>query len=598
MWSEQELQDAGLDIFANFLAEVWAHLGLPEPDPIQVEIANTLQYGPKRICIEAYRGAGKTWITGGFAAHTLLLDPQKKVLVVSASQTYGDKIAHFIKQLVDTMPILTFLRPSIGQRISAIAFDVGPAGPNPVPSVSSVGIGGQMTGNRSDLIISDDVEVPKNSFTHLLREKLVEQTKEYAALLTPKADSRIVYLGTPQTEDTIYQRLPDRGYQIVVWPAEVPEFPDKYVGRLAPSIQDMIANGVPAGTPTEPRRFGTFELLTKRAEMGSTTYAMQMLLDPTPADADRFPLKTGDCLVNDIGGMEDAPIRQVWSRDRDYVVENLHSGGLEGDAWRKPAIASAERARFTGTVMAIDPSGKGRDETGYAIVRYCQGLLYLVASGGFTDGTDQKTLQALAYLAVKHRVTHVACEPNWGGGMFGQLLRPVLAKACELLSATDPDAIVPAIDEEFRWSTGQKEVRILRTLEPLIQSHKLIVDRTVIEQDLKVQAERQRFSLFYQMTRLTMDKGALAHDDRIEALGMACEWHTAKMARDQEKQVERHRERLIDTEIQHFLRVQKAGGILHTDRRIGHERDQGQQHPTIHRSVNTPFNLVSNRVAA
>ena len=39
------------------------------------------------------------------------------------------------------------------------------------PSVKSVGITGQLTGSRADLMILDDIEVPGNSLTELMREK-------------------------------------------------------------------------------------------------------------------------------------------------------------------------------------------------------------------------------------------------------------------------------------------------------------------------------------------------------------------------------------------------------------------------------------------
>jgi hypothetical protein len=59
-----------------------------------------------------------------------------------------------------------------------------------------------------------------------------------------------------------------------------------------------------------------------------------------------------------------------------------------------PAWKTDEMTRYTGTVMAIDPSGKGKDETAYAIVRYSYGFLFLVASGGFTDGYSETTMKS------------------------------------------------------------------------------------------------------------------------------------------------------------------------------------------------------------
>ena len=72
-----------LSDFRNFLFVVWRHLNLPEPTPIQYDIAEYLQSDTKRSVIEAFRGVGKSYITSAYCCHTLLLDPQKKILVVT-----------------------------------------------------------------------------------------------------------------------------------------------------------------------------------------------------------------------------------------------------------------------------------------------------------------------------------------------------------------------------------------------------------------------------------------------------------------------------------------------------------------------------------
>ena len=79
--------------------------------------------------------------------------------------------------------------------------------PSPSPSVKSVGITGQLTGSRADLMVLDDIEVPGNSMTELMREKLLQLCTEAESILTPKNDSRILFLGTPQTTFTVYRKL-------------------------------------------------------------------------------------------------------------------------------------------------------------------------------------------------------------------------------------------------------------------------------------------------------------------------------------------------------------------------------------------------------
>ena len=91
--------DARLKDFRNFLYLAWDHLRLPSPTPIQYDIAEYLQNGPRRVAIQAFRGVGKSWITSAFVCHQLLLDPSKNILVVSASKQRADDFSTFTATL-------------------------------------------------------------------------------------------------------------------------------------------------------------------------------------------------------------------------------------------------------------------------------------------------------------------------------------------------------------------------------------------------------------------------------------------------------------------------------------------------------------------
>lgn len=184
------------DDFRKFLYLIWKHLNLPDPTPVQYDIADYLQNGPKRSCVQAFRGVGKSWITSAFVLWQLFRDPDTKILVVSASKERADAFSTFTLRLISEVPYLQHLMPRENQRSSKIAFDVGPAKAAHAPSVKSVGITGQLTGSRGNLIVADDVEVPNNSATQQMRDKLSEQVKEFDAVLSP--GGRIIYLGTPQ----------------------------------------------------------------------------------------------------------------------------------------------------------------------------------------------------------------------------------------------------------------------------------------------------------------------------------------------------------------------------------------------------------------
>lgn len=545
MYTPEQIEKAGLNDFRVFLRQVWDYLGLPPPTPVQNDIAYNLQHGPRRLIVEAFRGVGKSWITVAFVLWCLLLNPQMKILVVSANQQLADAFSIFAKQLIHGMPLLQHLAPNtaVGQRDSSITFDVGPATPSKDPSVKSAGITGQITGNRADLIVGDDIEIPKNSYTHVMRERLAELVKEFDAILKP--GGRIVYLGTPQVEDTLYNKLINRGYEIRIWPVRIPKRIDAYHGRLAPFILRMIERGAPALTPVEPKRFPQSEIDERLASYGESGFALQFMLDTNPQEADAHPLKTRDLIIHDVD--EDmGHVKVVWGSDD--IVQDLQSGGYDGDFYVRTAWKSDEMVSYQGTVMAIDPSGKGSDETAYAIVSYLNGTLYLKDVGGFQEGFGELTLKALAMRAILHKVNYWIAEENYGGGMFTQLLKPVL-----ISTAKEAKGAAPRFDDEWNgWSSTQKENRILDTLEPVIKQHRLVVSRRVIEMDLHVQRDRSRYSFVQQMTRMARLKGCLPNEDRLEAVSMACAYWTERMARDKDRALEDHKAALLDQELRRF----------------------------------------------
>lgn len=531
--------------FRNFLYLVWDYLWKagaitavkPDPTPVQYDIANYLQTGPRRKVIEAFRGVGKSWITSAYVCWRLLLQPNLNFLVVSASKDRSDQFTIFTRRLINEMPLLHSLKPKEGQRDSNIAFDVGPAGISHSPSVKSVGITGQLTGSRADEIIADDVESLNNSLTQTMRDQLSERIKEFDAIIKP--GGRITFLGTPQTEMSIYNQLATRGYEIRIWPARIPKEPDRYADRLAPMIMKLIEDGHPEGHPTDAGRFNVQDLLEREASYGRSGFALQFMLDTSLSDADKYPLKLSDLIVMPLDTRM-APTKVVWSSGPEYVVNDVPVVGLANDRFYRPMWVAKDMAEFTGSLMFIDPSGRGSDETAYAVTKMLHGWIYLVDVGGFTGGYSPETLQALAKVAQYHQVNLVQAEPNFGDGMFTELFKPVLLRTykCRL--------------EEAERATGQKERRIIDTLEPVLNQHRLVIDPKLIRKDYD-SAPDPVYSLFYQMTRITKDKGALRHDDRLDAVEGAVRYWVKQMAQDGERAAAEHRNRVLDEELQKFI---------------------------------------------
>ncbi len=538
-----------LQDFRVFLFVVWKFLGLPEPTPIQYDIADWLQRiykkkGPRRAIIEAFRGVGKSWITVAFVCWALYCNPQLKILVVSASKLHADNFTTFAMRLIMEMPELEHLKPMGDQRNSKVSFDVGPATADLSPSVKSVGITGQLTGSRADLIVVDDVEVPNNSATQMMREKLAEAVKEFDAILKP--NGIVIYLGTPQTEMSLYNVLPERGYSMRIWPARYPgsDLVKYYGDKLSPKILKALeADSTLVDSPTDPNRFSEFDLLERENSYGRSGFQLQFMLNTRLSDSDRYPLKLNDLIVLDCN-TDVAPEKVIWASSPELIINELPNVGLSGDKYHRPMAVQGQWIPYSGSVMAIDPSGRGSSETAYAVVKILNGQLFLLESGGFLGGYSDETLGKLAEIAKRQQVNRILIESNFGDGMFMQLLKPVMAKT------------YPVTMEEVKHSV-QKEKRIIDTLEPVLNQHRLIVDRKLIEQDYQSTQnmppeQALRYQLFYQLTRITKERGALAEYDRLDVLAMAVAYWVEQMARDVDMAIADEKERRLTEALSEF----------------------------------------------
>jgi hypothetical protein len=539
--TETQLQLIKKD-FRNCLYYVWHKLNLPPPTEAQYQIADFIQNGPRRIIIECFRGIGKSWITSVFVLWLLLNNPQLKILVVSASQQRATDFSVFCHRLMREIPIFQGLQPTEGQRDSNISFDVREALPAHAPSVKSLGLFSQLVGSRADFIICDDGETPTNSITEDAREKLLKAMGEFESILVP--GGRICMLGTPQNNESVYNKYRNKGYKTLIIPALYPRAEEigSYEGCLAPYIVEKLeANPGLMGKPTDPQRFTELDLAERQASIGRTAFALQFMLDTSLSDALRYPLKTSDLVVLPLS-TEKAPINISYGASPELVIKDYANIGLTGDRFYRPWYVDKEFAPYEGCVMVIDPAGSGGDELAYAVVKQLHGNLFLLASGGLQGGYKEENLRTLAKIAKEHQVKEIVTEQNMGAGMFDQLLKPILG---EIYPCT--------INEDGIKNTVQKEKRIIDTLEPVLNRHKLIVDESVVKSDLKQAEIDPRYSLFYQLTHITKDRGSLRHDDRLDVLAMAVGYWVESMARNETEAVEEFKKQQKQKELEDFL---------------------------------------------
>lgn len=511
--------------FKVFLTLIWRHLGLPDPTPIQLSMADYLQNGPRHAVIMAFRGAAKSWITAAFTLWNLYKNPQYKVMVVSGSMKRAVAFTTFCLALIRDMPLLSFLEPTAKQRQSTTLFDVGPARPDQTPSLAAFGITGQLTGSRADLIIGDDVETTQNSLTAMMREKLNEATKEFEAILKP--GGKIKFLGTPQSTDSVYNKLPTDGpfpYVTRIWPILFPDVKQiaRYGAKLSPFIRNRAAGN--EGKSTEPTRFSKDEIDAKLRRYGSSGFALQFMLDTSIADVSRYPLKLHNLIVMSLP-LDKAPDEVVWGRTEETALSHLPTMGMAGDRFYGPISKSDKYSKYNSIKAIIDTSGEGEDETSITIGGELNARVFALWTQGWTDGSGPATLLAIARLLVKYRVNYCRIESNYGGTMFSQLLKPVVAQQWAEWNKANPNEYGGTIFEDERAARTQKELRIIADLEPATQSHRLVVAQEMIEFDYQDVMSRDEgdennpeYSLFKQYCYLTRDRDSLPHDDRIETL--------------------------------------------------------------------------------
>lgn len=571
--------------FRNYVILAFDFLGFTTPTKNQLDMAHYIQSGPKRILAEGFRGVGKSLLLELYVTWCFRViyscegvSPEYAVQNLSANGGRAYNFSSFVLGLIRNWSVLQDLAPGPQKRSATDGFDLEPAPVQDSPSMSAFGVGGMAAGRRADLVCADDVETIQNASTQLMREKLLEQVKEIDAILRPmpKTDeehllkfphlpvwlirqvtNRVIVLGTPQTEDTIYSEMMKRGYYRRIWPSRYPS--RKWMASngddLAPVLAEELERAPDLATgwgmlgdrgKATDTRFSEEDLIEREMSFGQAGFALQFMLDASLADADRYPLKLSHLIVMDCD-VDQAPEKVSWTSDPAYARKDLPAVGLMGDRYHSPLRVSPTWAPYTGCVMAIDPSGRGKDETAYAIVKMLNSQMFLVESGGYGPGQgyEDNILKDLVERAEHWKCSRVLVEADFGDSMFAKLLQPVLRK------------IYPCQVEEVRSGNVQKERRILATLEPVMNNRRLIVDPQVILRDqatgIGLDENKYRYQLFYQLTRLTSDKGSLLHDDRLDALQMAVGYWVKSMGQDVDDAIADRREELLDRDLARFL---------------------------------------------
>ncbi len=576
--------------FRNFLYITWDHLGLPEPTPAQYEIAHRLQYGydtaeaaeletetlkniheePREDIIRCFRSLGKSYITSAYAIWRLMRNPRdEKIMVVSATGSKSKEFVAQTKGILQSMELVQWLlegpRDSgANRRDMAEQFDVSGGSLSQSYSVAARGITGQITGSRATLLIADDIEVERNSLTEDARQRIVKivQSDFVPITKTEHGKGDIIFLGTPQTEESVYNTLvKEMGFRCITIPVRYPSrdklknyvLTDNQTGRevniLAQYLRSMYHNGTIAYNEPTDTRFGQEELMGIEAK-GKASFALQYMLDTSLSDAERYPLRQSDLVVMSCNPMK-APIGIQWGRhnDKHNLIKDIPNMGFSGDHFLRPLFVDSEWEPYESKVLFVDPSGRGADETAWAIVGILTGTMYVIHA----NGTSSDPAEAMAQIAIdakKYDVQTIEVEPNFGQGMWVTAFNPILSKVwpggCTVV--------------ESEWAKGQKEGRIIDTLEPVMAQHRLVFDEDLAKRESK--SDDHKYSLLYQLTHITRDRGSLKHDDRLDALSGAVAHYQRSMGQDVEQAAKAVISDRMDAEIEDFLEFMEGGGQI------------------------------------
>jgi len=519
-------------------------VGKPDLNRMQADILSFLLTGHKYRMVMAQRGQAKTTLTAIYAVFMLIHNPHYRIVIFSQNSKRAKEIAGWIIKIFYALPILECLRPDkfAGDRASIEAFDIHWClrGSDKSPSVSCYSIESGAQGARADLIIADDIESLQNSRTHGGRQILMDSSLEFESI---NQFGSIIYLGTPQSTESIYNWLPSRGYQVRIWTGRYPNPAqmEYYGDRLAPIIRRDLEDNPELqygggldnslGQPTCPEMYPNDLLNEKELAQGKAKFMLQFMLNTGLSDADRFPLRISDCIIANFS-LHQGPIMPIWCNTSQTHWDSAPKYGARNtDRFFLPMQVNYDMGKFERTVMFIDPAGGGKngDETAYAIIKLMGTTVYLWDAGAVKGGYGIPELEHLVQVAKRAECKEIFIEDNYGNGAHIAAIKPYFER--------DWPAVIEGVH-----SVGQKELRIIDNIEPVMSTHRFVVRQEVVTADWESIQQypadiRMTYSLFYQMANITREKDCLRHDDRLEAVSAAVAVVVADLDYDQLKVV-------------------------------------------------------------
>ena len=402
--------------------------------------------GPeKRMLLMAFRGAGKSSLVGLFAAWLLYQDPNRRLLVLAADMKLAKKMVRNVKRIIERHPDTKALKPPAKERDQWAADQFTVVRPQELrdPSMIAAGIGGNVTGSRADVVICDDVEVPRTADSAGKRASLREKLSEIEYLLVPGGAQ--LYVGTPHTYYSIYAGEPREEV------GEVRPFLDGFE-RLVLPVYEEGADG--RRVYAWPKRYDEAHVNRIRKATGPNKFTSQMLLQPANEADGRLDLEKL--------GRYDAELDYRESLGR--AVLTLDGVRLvSASCWWDPAFARP----------AVE-GGKPGDSSVVAVVFggadgrfYLHRVLYLrVDPAQAVNEAEQQCAQVARFLEA-HHLPSVHLETNGIGKFLPGLLRDALKKT---------NVAASVVEQSSRTA---KAGRILEAFDAILAGERLLAHASV-----------------------------------------------------------------------------------------------------------------------
>lgn len=372
-----------LFLYEYAILEGWE---VPEVHLKMAEFLDDYKNWNKRTgCIQAFRGVGKSTLVDLWIVYLLLKQPTLRIQINSADDATAKRTVSECRRMIQRIKRAEHLYNN--NLWSASKFSVQGSTDGRNASVSAYGIMSNRTSSRADIVLFDDVEVPKNSKDPANRQRMRENLKEANFILVPGGTK--LWVGTPHAQETVLNQVVDAGASSLFIPGmtdAVGEFPHM------------------TGIPAWPERFGNdyiadLQLSVQQDEGGPRRpskghFYSQFLLIPTHSDSETFDatrLKYYDSEV-------------MFSPFKDHQEAHL--------------LVENEKRELVSVSCFFDPSRSDRGDDSVLAIIYMdeKGRIYIHSTEAVLGDMDEQVTQ-ICELLKTHRVPLVCVETN-GCGLF------------------------------------------------------------------------------------------------------------------------------------------------------------------------------------